>query len=135
MQNFGPWLPGSTVPFQTHLELAPRRSRLALMLWLGAAIGVTAGLWSLGLSWWLLVPLVIVLFLGGRDLVWSRSRSRQEILSWDGRSWRLVRGNNETTVVDCRWEFVSRPMATTISPSVSGPTQPGRPRSATRSPI
>jgi len=49
--------------------LAPRRSWLALMLWLAAAIGVAAGLSSLGLPWWLLVPSLMLLFLGGRDLV------------------------------------------------------------------
>lgn len=106
MQSFGPWLHGSTVPFPARLELTPRRSWLALMLWLAAAIGVAAGLSSLELPWWLLVPLLMLLFLGGRDLVWPRFG--RETLSWDGRSWRLIRGGHETAVVDCRWEFVSR---------------------------
>lgn len=106
MQSSRPWSHGSAVPFPTRFDLAPRRSRLALMLWLAAAIAVATGLSSLGLPWWLLGSLLILLFLGGRGLVWPPSG--RETLSWDGHSWRLASGDNETTVVDCRWEFVSR---------------------------
>jgi hypothetical protein len=93
-----------TVP--QRLELAPRRSRLALALWLLAAAGVAAGLWLLVLPWWLQVALLSALLAGGRDLLWQRAAS--ETLRWDGSEWRLSRAAEAVALTDCRWEFASR---------------------------
>lgn len=89
------------------LELAPGRSRLALGLWLLAALCVAAGLWLLVLPWWSRVLLLLALLVGGRDVLWP-CRDRETLL-WDGCAWWLSHGGADRVALgDCRWEFVSR---------------------------
>ncbi len=87
--------------------MALGRSRLALTLWLAAALGVGGGLWLLSLHPVLRVVLLLVLLASGRDLL--RPRRDREILLWDGSAWWLSRGDTDRAALgDCRWEFVSR---------------------------
>ena len=106
MQSCRPWWRGCAVTASPRLEVAPRRSRLALTLWAAAAVGVGVGLSTLALPWWLRVLLLMALLGGGRDVLWPRAV--RETLLWDGSAWRLVRGDIADALDDFRWEFVSR---------------------------
>ncbi len=106
MRSCGPWWRRCAVTGGARLELAPRRSRLALGLWSLAACGVAAGTWLLVLPWWLRASLLLALLAGGRDLLWPRAAP--ETLLWDGCAWRLSRGDAAIALADCRWEFASR---------------------------
>ncbi|GMU47309.1 MAG: hypothetical protein AMXMBFR26_20910 [Porticoccaceae bacterium] len=88
------------------LELAPRRSRLALVLWLSTAAGVAVGLWLLVLPWWLRAALLLALPVSARGLLWLPPGG--ETLLWDGSAWRLSRAAEAVVLADCRWEFASR---------------------------